>query len=136
EGRLITIANSQISNVANHSNGWSKSDLKIAVAYQADINQALEIVNRIANELWQDPSWCNQILEAPQVLGVDDFSERGVVIRLWFKTEPLKQWDIAREFRRRIKIAFESAGIPLPLPQQEIWFQGAKFSGLEKNQDS
>ena len=134
EGRLITIANSQISNVANHSNGWSKSDLKIAVAYQANIDRALEIVARIADELWQDPCWCNQILEAPQVLGVDDFSERGVVIRLWFKTEPLKQWDIAREFRRRIKIAFESAGIPLPLPQQEVWFQSAKLPRLGKKQ--
>ena len=132
EGRLITIANSQISNVANHSNGWSKSDLKIAVAYQADIDRVLEIVSRIADELWQDPCWCNQILEAPQVLGVDDFSERGVVIRLWFKTEPLKQWDVAREFRRRIKIAFESAGIPLPLPQQEVWFQGRDFPRLGK----
>ena len=132
EGRLITIANSQISNVANHSNGWSKSDLKIAVAYQTNIDRALEVVSRIADELWKDPSWCNQILEAPQILGVDDFSERGVIIRLWFKTEPLKQWDVAREFRRRIKIALESAGIPLPLPQQQVWFQGAEFPSLDK----
>jgi len=136
EGRLITIANSQISNVANHSNGWSKSDLKIAVAYQADIDLALEIVSNIAEKLWQDPCWCSMILEAPQVLGVDDFSERGVVIRLWFKTEPLKQWDVAREFRRRIKIAFETAGIPLPLPQQEVWFQGQDFPRLGKKKDT
>ncbi|MEP0754642.1 mechanosensitive ion channel family protein [Trichocoleus sp. Lan] len=40
----------------------------------------------------------------------------------WIKTQPLKQWDVAREFRRRLKIAFDEAGVPIPLPQQEIWF--------------
>ncbi|MEM8722466.1 MAG: mechanosensitive ion channel family protein [Cyanobacteria bacterium P01_G01_bin.39] len=138
EGRLITIANSQINNVANHSNGWSKSDLKIPVAYQTDINKALEVVNEIASELCEDNDWQEKIIEPPQVLGVDDFSERGVVLRLWFKTEPLKQWEVAREFRRRIKIAFEKAGIPLPLPQQQVWFQGEQSlnSGKKKKKDA
>ncbi|MCC0175568.1 mechanosensitive ion channel family protein [Waterburya agarophytonicola K14] len=135
EGRLITIANSQINDVANHSNGWSRSDIRIAVAYQIDLNKAIEIIEAIAVEIWEDSDWRNNILESPQILGVEDFSERGVVIRLWFKTEPLKQWEVAREFRRRIKIAFEQADIPLPLPQQQVWFQEDVFSHSgKKNQ--
>ena len=130
EGRLITIANSQINNVANHSNGWSRSDLRIPVAYQTDIDRAIAIIEEIAAEISKDPCWQENIIEPPQVLGVEDFSDRGVVIRLWFKTEPLKQWEVAREFRRRIKTAFETAGIPLPLPQQQIWFPGKKFPHL------
>lgn len=123
EGRLITIANSQINNVANHSNGWSRSDLRIPVAYQTNIDDALEIVGKTALEISEDAYWKQSVIEPPQILGVEDFSEYGVVIRLWFKTEPLKQWEVAREFRRRIKTAFEIAGIPLSLAQQQIWFR-------------
>ena len=126
EGRLITIANSQINNVANHSNGWSRSDIRIPVAYQTDVDQAIAIIDEIAAAICVDPEWQEHITESPQILGVEDFSERGVMIRLWFKTQPLKQWDVAREFRRRIKNAFEEAGIPLPLPQQQVWFKGSK----------
>ena len=69
----------------------------------------------------QEAIWTENILEAPQVLGVEDFADRGLVIRVWIKTEPLKQWDVSREFRLRVKKALEAANIPLPIPQQQIW---------------
>lgn len=69
----------------------------------------------------QDPRWREQIVETPQVLGVENFGDRGLMIRVWIKTQPLKQWDVAREYRRRIKITFDQAGIVIPLLQQAIW---------------
>ena len=133
DGSLITLANSQINNVANHSNGWSRSDLSIPVAYNADIDQAIAIVNQVALEVSQDPDWQKKVLEPPEILGVEDFSEHGVVIRVWVKTEPLKQWEVAREFRRRVKTAFEAAGISLSLAQHQIWFQNAKPKFSQQN---
>ena len=121
EGRLITIPNSAIVSVANHSNGWSRSDLRIPFAYQTNVDLAIKLVEEVATLMYQDYDCREKMLEAPQVLGVEDFAERGFVVRLWFKTEPLKQWEVSREFRRRIKNAFEESGIPLPLPQQQIW---------------
>ncbi len=121
EGRLITIPNSCVNIVANHSNGWSRSDLKIHIAYQADVDEAIALIEQVATKMYQDCECRDNILEPPQVLGVEDFAERGFVIRIWFKTEPLKQWDISREFRRRLKNAFEAADMPLPIPQQQIW---------------
>ncbi|MEL7522918.1 MAG: mechanosensitive ion channel family protein, partial [Cyanobacteria bacterium J06553_1] len=94
----------------------------IPVAYETNIDQAIAIVSRVALEVSEDEAWQHKVIEPPEILGVEDFSEYGVVIRIWFKTEPLKQWEVAREFRRRIKIAFEAAGIPLSLAQQKIWF--------------
>ncbi|HBL09887.1 MAG TPA: mechanosensitive ion channel protein MscS, partial [Cyanobacteria bacterium UBA11162] len=85
-------------------------------------NQALELINQVAREMIADQNWREQILDQPQVLGVDDFGSRGITIRVWIKTQPLKQWDVAREFRRRLKVTFDQAGIPIPLPQQEVWF--------------
>lgn len=121
EGRLITIPNSEVKIVANLSNRWSRADLRIPVAYQADVNKALELIQEVANNMDKDPEWQQPILETPRVLGVDNFGERGLIIRVWIKTQPLKQWDVAREFRRRLKIAFDEAGISIPLPQQVVW---------------
>jgi small conductance mechanosensitive channel len=71
----------------------------------------------------RDWKWKDTILEPPQLLGVDDFGDRGIVIKVWIKTQPLKQWDVAREYRRRLKNAFDLAGIIIPVRQQEIHFQ-------------
>ncbi len=68
----------------------------------------------------KESPWQEMILEEPQVLGIEHFSDRGLMIRVWLKTQPLKQWEISREFRRRLKIAFEKANIPIPLPQQHL----------------
>ena len=69
----------------------------------------------------QDPEWQHQILEKPNVLGVEHFSDRGLMIRVWIKTQPLKQWAVAREYRRRLKITLDAAGIYIPVPQQANW---------------
>ncbi len=132
EGRLITIPNSEVKAVANLSSNWSRADLSIPVAYSADVNHAIELIKNAASQMNGDPHWQAQILESPQILGVDDFGSRGVIIRVWIKTLPLKQWDVAREFRRRLKVAFDEAGIPIPLPQQEVWFNNL-LPQLSKN---
>jgi small conductance mechanosensitive channel len=126
EGRLITIPNSEIKIVANLSSRWSRADLSIPVAYQADIDQALKLIETVALDIDKDPQWQEQILETPQVLGVENFGDRGLMIRVWIKTQPLKQWDVAREYRRRLKIAFDQAGIAIPFPQQAIWLNEAQ----------
>ena len=128
EGRLITVPNSAVDIVANRSSQWSRADINIPVAYQTDIDRALGLIEQIAQNITQDPQWQERIWEFPNILGVEQFSDRGILIRIWIKTEPLKQWDVAREFRRRVKIAFDRAGIPIPVPQQQIFFDRNGFS--------
>ena len=69
----------------------------------------------------KDTDWRDKILESPQILGIDDFSDRGTVVRVWIKTKPLKQWEIGREFRHRLKVTFDRAGIIIPPNQQQVW---------------
>jgi small-conductance mechanosensitive channel len=130
EGRLITVPNGQITVVENLSKEWSRVDLAIPVGLTADIDQALALVETLAQEMVQDGIWGSLILEPPLLLGVDRLDHAGATIRLWMKTQPLKQWDVAREYRRRLKIAFEQAGIPIGVPQQRIaLIQGGDFHG-------
>ena len=133
EGRLITIPNSEIKVVANLSSRWSRADLIIPVAYQANIDDALQLITQVGLEMSQDTQWKRQILEIPQVLGIDNFGDRGVMIRVWIKTLPLKQWDVGREFRRRLKITFDQAELSIPVPQQGVWLNDGQLLHLEVN---
>ncbi|WP_235335399.1 mechanosensitive ion channel family protein [Aphanizomenon flos-aquae] len=121
EGRLITIPNSEVKIVANLSSRWSRADLSIPISYQADVDKALQLIENVGLEMSQDPEWQHQILEKPNVLGVEHFSDRGIMIRVLIKTQPLKQWTVAREYRRRLKISLDAAGIYIPVPQQANW---------------
>jgi moderate conductance mechanosensitive channel len=136
EGRLITIPNSEVKIVANLSSRWSRADLTIPVSYQANIDEALKLITDVAVNMSKEPFWKRQIMEKPTVLGIDNFSDRGMMIRVWIKTQPIKQWDVGREYRRRLKIAFDQAGISIPVPQQEIWLNNHHanlLSDQEKN---
>jgi small conductance mechanosensitive channel len=135
EGRLITIPNSAISIVQNLSKEWSRVDLSISVAYNTDLDRALAVIDQVAIEMSHDPDWKSLILEQPQLLGVDKLDYAGATIRLWIKTQPLKQWDVAREYRRRLKRAFDQAGIPIGIPQQSLWLSNAPELGNELKAD-
>jgi small conductance mechanosensitive channel len=133
EGRLITIPNSEVKIVANLSSRWSRADLTIPIAYEADVDHALALIKKVALAMDQDPQWQQQIVETPQVLGIDNFGDRGLIIRVWIKTQPLKQWDVAREYRRRLKITLDQAGITIPVPQQAIWVNDAQLLNAQVN---
>lgn len=120
EGRLITIPNSKIGVVQNLSKEWSRVDLMIPVAPGTDINRALNLVEQVAVDMRQESLWGQLMLEPPLLLGVDRLDHLGATIRLWIKTRPLKQWDVAREYRRRLIMAFPEAGIAIGVPQQLI----------------
>jgi len=121
EGRLITIPNSEVKIVANLSSRWSQADLTIPISYQDNVDEALTLIKDVGLEMSQDPEWQHQILEKPNVLGVEHFSDRGIMIRILIKTQPLRQLIVAREYRRRLKITLDAAGIYIPVPQQANW---------------
>jgi moderate conductance mechanosensitive channel len=125
EGRLITIPNSQITIVQNLSKEWSRVDLRIPVAPSADINQALKVIEQVAQDMQQDTTWRNLILEPPLLLGIDNLDYIGATVRIWIKTKPLKQWEVAREYRKRLKVAFDKAGISIGVPQQSLHVHNA-----------
>ncbi|MBW4441252.1 MAG: mechanosensitive ion channel family protein [Plectolyngbya sp. WJT66-NPBG17] len=124
EGRLITIPNSAIAIVENLSKDWSRVDLTIAIAYDADIDRTIHLIEKVGDEISHDLDWETKILEPPQVLGVEDLSYEGVTLRIWIKTQPLQQWHVGREFRKRLKQALDTEGISIGIPQQSFSVRG------------
>ncbi|XGV94609.1 MAG: mechanosensitive ion channel family protein [Leptolyngbya sp. BL-A-14] len=125
EGRLITIPNSSIAVVENLSKDWSRVDLGITIAYDANVDRAIAVVKQVGEDMTSDPAWRTKIPEPPDVLGVDEISNDGITLRVWIKTLPLQQWNVAREFRRRLKYALDQEGIAIGLPQQSLWFRSS-----------
>jgi moderate conductance mechanosensitive channel len=120
EGRLITIPNSSIAIVENLSKDWSRVDLGLVIAYDADLDRAIELIKQVGGEMDRDPDWQPKMIEPPEVLGVDELNNSGVTIRVWIKTQPLQQWKVGREFRRRLKLAMDGRGISIGIPQQSF----------------
>lgn len=86
------------------------------------------MIEKVGQELYEDPQWQEPILEAPEILGVDEISHKGILIRLLIKTQPLQQWSVAREFRRRLKNVFDQQGIKVGIPQQKMYINDTSFN--------
>jgi small conductance mechanosensitive channel len=119
EGTLITVPNGSITNVKNLTSEWSRVDYKIGVGYSTDMDKAGAVLLEEARKLKADMP--GEIIEEPDFLGVDEFANSSVILRIWIKTAPLKQWVIRREYNRRIHMRFEAEGIEIPFPQTTLW---------------
>jgi small conductance mechanosensitive channel len=122
QGKVHTIPNGEIKVASNFSKEWSRSVLDLGISYRDDIDQIVDLLIQIGKEMESEEPYKSAILEPLQVLGVEKFDESQMVIRMMVKTAPLKQWDVGRELRRRIKIRFDEKGIQLPFPHRVlIW---------------
>jgi small-conductance mechanosensitive channel len=108
-GRLITIPNRNIAQVANLTSRWAQVDLRIGVSYFDDLRRAMDVMTETAESMHTE--FPNQILDSPQMLGVDSFNDTNITLRMLIRTVPGDQWHVARELRARIKEAFDKAGI-------------------------
>lgn len=122
EGIVHTIPNGEIKIVSNLSKEWSRSVIDIEVSYYEDIDRVIDLLIEIGKELEREESYKAFILEPLQILGVERFGESGIIIRMMIKTAPLKQWEIGRELRKRIKKAFDERGIQIPFPHRVLIF--------------
>jgi small conductance mechanosensitive channel len=126
DGKIYHIPNGEVRKVANMTKGYSRSHMNISVAYKEDIDKVMALINKVGKEMAEVSPWKEYIRKPIQVLGPgpDNFGESGIEIKVLGETKPLKQWDTLKEFRRRLKKAFDEEGIEFPFPQMSIWPRG------------
>jgi small-conductance mechanosensitive channel len=127
-GMLITIPNGSIDMVKNLTSEWSRVDYKIGVAYETDLDRALDVLIDEIVKLKADMP--EEIIEEPERLGVDEFGDSSITLRVWIKTKPLMQWKVNRELNRRVHKRFEKEGIEIPFPQRTLWIREPKEEAL------
>lgn len=127
EGNVHIFPNGSIEYITNKTKNWSRAVVDVGVAYKEDVDRVMAVLRDIGEELGADEAFRPLIVEPLQVLGVDDFGESQVTIRTVITTLPLKQWDVARELRRRIKNRFDREGIEIPFPHLSLyWGEASK----------
>jgi small-conductance mechanosensitive channel len=110
QGNLITLPNSDIRLVNNLSKDWARFKLHIYVDHSTEVDYAYKIIQQVADEMIADEFWGTQIIEA-EIRGVEDIDALGYSVGLRFETKPGIYRKVVREYRRRVKGAFEKAGI-------------------------
>jgi small conductance mechanosensitive channel len=131
DGTVWHVPNGDISRVGNKSQHWSRALLDVDIAYDTDIDHAKAVIKRVADELCHER---DDILESPEVWGVESLGPHSVVIRLVVKTRPSDQYPVSRELRQRLKEAFDAEGIEIPFQQQTVWNREDEPPPREKKQ--
>ncbi|MEX1142132.1 MAG: mechanosensitive ion channel family protein [Thermoleophilaceae bacterium] len=123
DGTVWHVPNGEVRRVGNMSQHWSRALLDVEVAYDTDLEAAKRTIKEAADAIWRED---RDVLEEPELWGVEQLGPSSVVIRLVVKTTPAEQWRVSRELRERIKGALDAAGIEIPFPQQVVWHRGAE----------
>lgn len=110
-----------ITTLANMTKGWSAYVIDVGIAYKEDTDRVVEVMREVAEGMRQDPTFGSKILEPIEIFGVDDFGESQVTIKARIKTQPSEQWNVGREYRRRLKKAFDAQGIAIPFPHRSLY---------------
>lgn len=110
-GVVWHIPNGSFDQVGNESQGWARAVIDYPIPYAADLGRVRPLLDKAATELWSDPHWHAVMLEKPEVWGAQEISTDDVTMRVVVRTHPLRQWELEREMRSRIKSALDAAGI-------------------------
>lgn len=121
EGTLITIPNSALRMVSNLSNTWSQVDLRIPVSYQTNVRRALELIEQEGRKLMEE--WPDKVAEPPVIMGLEQWGESNLTLRMTMRTFPLMQFIVRRELLLRIRERFTQEGFDVPYAQQVVWLR-------------
>lgn len=119
QGTVHIVPNGEMRVVSNLTKDWARVVLRVGVAYDTDLDFAMEVLRRLLQELSAEDDWSTLLLEEPAVAGVDDLRDSDIAILVLIKTLPGKQWVVSREVRKRIVEVFGREGIEMPYPTQE-----------------
>jgi small conductance mechanosensitive channel len=123
DGTVWHVPNGVVQRVGNLSQLWSVAVLDVDVAYDSDVAVATDLLRQAADDVCSSEEHADQIIEPPQVLGVEALAADGVTLRLTVKVKPGTQWALQRALRQHIKTVFDQAAIEIPFPQRTVWMR-------------
>jgi moderate conductance mechanosensitive channel len=132
DGKVHAVPNGDITTITNMTKEWSRAVLDIAVSYGENIDSCFDVLRAIGEDLLHDPVFGPLVIDPVEILGVDSLGDSSVSIKVLCKTQPSKQWQVAREFRRRVLKAFNEKGIEIPYPHRVISFGGGEQESAQK----
>lgn len=127
-GTVHVFPNGTINTLANLTREWSAYVFDIGVAYKEDIDNVIKVMRDVGQEMRNDAEFGPLMVADIEIFGVDQFADSAMVIKGRLRTKPIKQWDVGREYRRRLKKSFDAKGIEIPFPQRSLHFPDSSSS--------
>jgi len=122
DGHVHYIPNGEIKLVTNRTRAYATPVVEIGVAYREDLDEVLGLMREAAAALRADPAWKDRIVEDLEVIGVERWDDSAVVLRARFKVvPPIQQWNVKREYLKRLKKLFDARGIEIPFPHLTVY---------------
>ena len=122
QGDVHVIPNSSIDLVTNRTKVFSRYLLDVGVAYREDVDTVMNILREVDADMRRDMRYGYNMLEPIEMLGLDRFGDSAVYLRARLKTRAGKQWEVGREFNRRMKKVFDERGIEIPFPHRTVYW--------------
>ena len=122
QGDVHVVPNSSIDLVTNKTKVFSRYLLDVGVAYREDVDTVMGVLREVDEGMRQDMQYGYNMLEPIEMLGLDRFGDSAVYVRARLKTRPGKQWEVGREFNRRMKKVFDERGIEIPFPHRTVYW--------------
>ncbi len=113
-GTVHTIPFSSVDRVSNLTKDFSYAVFDVMVSYTSDVDRVIATLKEVGADLQTDPAFRPLILAPLEIAGLDQFGESGIVVKARFMTRPIQQWNVSREFNRRMKRRFDELGIEMP----------------------
>lgn len=131
-GVVHIFQNGKIHTLSNMTKDWSAMVFDIGVAYKENVEEVIKVIEEVAAKIESEEPYKSGILEPIEVLGLDKFGDSAVIIKARFKTKAGQQWTVGREYRKRLKIAFDAKNIEIPFPHTTIYW-GEQIDPLKLN---
>ncbi|MEK9645631.1 MAG: mechanosensitive ion channel family protein, partial [Alphaproteobacteria bacterium] len=113
---------SAVTTVENMTKDYSRYVFNVGIAYREDVDEVIQVLRELGAEMQADEYYGALINEPLEILGLDSFGDSAIIIKARFTTKPIKQWEVGREFNRRMKRRFDELGIEIPFPHQTVYF--------------
>ena len=121
DGHVHYVPNGEIKIVTNRTRGFAHAVIEIGVGYRANPDDALAVMRAVGEAMRGDPAWKNRLAEPIEIIGVERWADSAVILRSRLKVvPPIEQWNVKREFLKRLKLAYDERGIEIPFPQLTV----------------
>lgn len=121
DGNVHYVPNGTITTVTNMTRTFAFSVIDVRVAFRENLEEVYELIKRTAAQMREEPDWRLRIVEDLEIAGVERWEDSAVIVRCRFKTLPIQQWSVRREFLKRLKAAFDQHGIEIPYPHLRLY---------------
>ena len=132
DGNVHSVPNGKVETSTNMTKKYSRVNLNVSVGYGENLKRVIGTINKVCQEMAEDPQWKEDFITTPSVLRVDKLGDSGIDIKILGDTKPAKQWAIMGELRLRLKNTFDSEGIEIPWPHTKVYFGNAS-SAISEN---